>query len=389
MSPFKQRPLTMFGLAIGALCTAAVTMALAQDRPTWGGGNGGSYEPPAPVDRGGGYGGSYGGGSGSYGSGSGGSGGSYGSSGSPTYGGGSYGGGSYGGVPDRGAGAQPPYASNPPPYGSSQGGYGSSAGPGGYGSQAGPGGYGAQGSQGGYGAQPSPGGYAGNQGYAGRPDDAYRPQGRPNYEPEPYPSQGGSGRPYDAGPGYGTEYSPPRRDAYNSPPPSNHDEDQARDGTFSSREIVEAGHGFFGSVSQGLASVIEYAFQKQGRPNGYILGEDVGGAFVAGLRYGEGRLFTKDAGTHKVYWQGPSIGYDAGAEGSKVMVLVYNLREPSDIYERFGGVAGSAYIVGGVGLTFQSNNDVVLAPIRSGIGLRLGANIGYLKYTRRPTWNPF
>lgn len=162
-----------------------------------------------------------------------------------------------------------------------------------------------------------------------------------------------------------------------------------QDGTFSMGEIVGAGHGFFGSISKGLGSVIEYAFKTQGRPNGYILGEDLGGAFVAGLRYGEGRLYTRDAGTHRVYWQGPSLGYDAGAEGSKVMVLVYNLREPSEIYQRFGGVAGSAYVVGGVGLTFQRRDDIVLAPIRAGVGFRLGANVGYLKYTRRPTWNPF
>ncbi len=155
------------------------------------------------------------------------------------------------------------------------------------------------------------------------------------------------------------------------------------------REIVGAGHGFFGSISKGMASVIEYAFRTQGRPNGYILGEDAGGAFVAGLRYGEGRLYTRDAGTHRVFWQGPSLGYDAGAEGSKVMVLVYNLRDPSDIYQRFGGVAGSAYVVGGVGLTFQQRDNIVLAPIRAGLGFRIGANVGYLKYTRRPSWNPF
>lgn len=194
-------------------------------------------------------------------------------------------------------------------------------------------------------------------------------------------------------PGYGERYSPPPRDLAYGNPSTRHtddvDDERSGDGTFSIREITRAGHGFFGSVSQGLGSVIEYAFKSQGRPNGYILGEDLGGAFVAGLRYGEGTLHTRDAGRHKVYWQGPSIGYDAGAEGSKVMILVYNLRDPSDIYERFGGIAGSAYAVGGVGLTFQRHNNVVLAPIRSGIGLRLGANIGYLKYTRRPTWNPF
>jgi hypothetical protein len=152
---------------------------------------------------------------------------------------------------------------------------------------------------------------------------------------------------------------------------------------------LNAGHGFFGSVSKGLASAVEWAFQKAGRPNGYVLGEDAGGAFIAGLRYGEGQLHTKDAGRHKVYWQGPSLGYDAGAEGSKTMVLVYNLRDPSELYDRFGGVQGAAYLVGGVSVQLQKNNDVVLAVIRSGVGLRLGANVGYLKYTRSPTWNPF
>lgn len=214
------------------------------------------------------------------------------------------------------------------------------------------------------------------------------PRYEPNYgSPRPTASPPGSygepyRQPYASAAPQGSSYAPPPRG------PAYYDDDP-RDGTFSMREIQAAGHGFFGSISRGLASVIEHAFRKQGRPNGYILGEDLGGAFVAGLRYGQGTLYTREAGTHRVYWQGPSIGYDAGAEGSKVMVLVYNLREPYDIYRRFGGVAGSAYVVGGVGLTFQSHGDIVLAPIRTGIGLRLGANIGYLKYTRRPTWNPF
>ena len=169
----------------------------------------------------------------------------------------------------------------------------------------------------------------------------------------------------------------------NSPPVYEEDE------SYSSSEIVAAGHRFFGGVSKGLAKVVEYAFGRQGRPNGYILGEEAGGAFVAGLRYGEGTLHTKNAGTHRVYWQGPSLGYDFGAEGSKTMILVYNLRHVDQIYNRFAGVDGSAYFVGGVGITFQSYDDMVLAPIRSGVGLRLGANVGYLKYTRAPTWNPF
>ncbi len=221
----------------------------------------------------------------------------------------------------------------------------------------------------------------GSQVYQGAAaNDAYRPPAPSGAYGEPYPP---ARQPYDrdygnAGPSQPYEVEPRR-----------HYEPAENGGYYTQNEISAAGHGFFGSVSRGLASAIEYAFQKAGRPNGYILGEDAGGAFVAGLRYGEGRLYTKDAGTHKVFWQGPSIGYDVGAEGSKTMVLVYNLRDPSDIFHRFAGVQGTAYLVGGVGVQFQKYGDVILAPIRSGIGLRLGANVGYLKYTRSPTWNPF
>jgi hypothetical protein len=250
-----------------------------------------------------------------------------------------------------------------------------------------------------YGAQNQP------QDQAYRPPrqgDAYSPRGG-----DPYNSQ--SGGSYN-GPGNAPYYGPNQSSGYNQPssgrygqPYTPNDESQDYDRRYdprpynseepgqgySSNEITQAGHRFFGTISKGMASVIEYAFQQQGRPNGYILGQDAGGAFVAGLRYGEGTLYTRDAGTHRVYWQGPSIGWDAGAAGSKVMVLIYNLRDPEEIYQRFGGVDGSAYVVGGVGLTFQKSGDVVAAPIRAGVGLRLGANIGYLKYTRTPTWNPF
>ena len=218
-----------------------------------------------------------------------------------------------------------------------------------------------------------------------RSDDAYRAP-PPRYDSGPGPAP----EPYrEAAPYRSDRYAPPPPGYSDRPPPPGYADDDPRDGTYSMREITQAGHGFFGAASRGLASVIEYAFRKQGRPNGYILGEDAGGAFVAGLRYGQGTLYTRDAGDHPVYWQGPSIGYDAGGDGSKVMTLVYRLRDPHDIYRRFGGVEGSAYVVGGVGMNFQANGDIVLAPIRTGIGLRMGANIGYLKYTRRPTWNPF
>ncbi len=233
-----------------------------------------------------------------------------------------------------------------------------------------------------------------NQRSAG-PNDAYSPP-RTGYterysEPSSAPGRP-YGQPYAAPP---AAYDDPRERRYGAndygrryePGPGPYEE--PADGSYSTREILDAGHGFFGSVSRGLASVVEYVFQKQGRPNGYILGQEAGGAFIAGLRYGEGILYTKDAGSHRVYWQGPSIGYDAGAEGSKVMMLVYDLHDPDEIYQRFGGVDGSAYFIGGVGVTFQKSGHVVVAPIRSGVGLRLGANIGYLKYTRQPTWNPF
>src|SRR5436305_14601099 len=159
--------------------------------------------------------------------------------------------------------------------------------------------------------------------------------------------------------------------------------------TFGPDELVGAGHRFFGNVSRGLASVIERAISQWGLPNGYVLGEEGSGAFVAGLRYGEGTLYTKNAGDLRVYWQGPSVGFDWGGDGARTMTLVYNLPATNAICQRFAGIAGSAYIIGGFGMTALTANNIVLVPIRSGIGLRLGANIGYLKYTPRATWNPF
>ncbi|GLH80740.1 hypothetical protein SSBR45G_56490 [Bradyrhizobium sp. SSBR45G] len=159
--------------------------------------------------------------------------------------------------------------------------------------------------------------------------------------------------------------------------------------SFGPDELVNAGHRFFGNVSRGLASVIERAVSQWGLPNGYILGEEGAGAFVAGLRYGEGTLYTKNAGDLRVYWQGPSLGFDWGGDGARTMTLVYNLPATSAIYQRFVGLDGSAYIVGGFGMTALTANNIVLVPIRSGIGLRLGANVGYLKFTPSATWNPF
>lgn len=154
-------------------------------------------------------------------------------------------------------------------------------------------------------------------------------------------------------------------------------------------EIREITRGFFGTISTELGSVLEYAFSTSGRPDGYVLGSEGGGAFLAGVRYGSGTLYLRSGGKQKVYWHGPSIGTDLGAAGSRTMFLIYRLHEPDQIFRQFTGVDGSAYFVGGVGITFLKGGRVLMAPIRSGLGFRLGANIGYIRFTPSPTWNPF
>lgn len=163
----------------------------------------------------------------------------------------------------------------------------------------------------------------------------------------------------------------------------------AQQSGYTIEEIVDQGHNFFGATSGGLASMVEHAFQRFGLPNGYILGEEGGGAFIGGVRYGEGTLFTKNAGEHRVYWQGPSLGFDAGADGARMMALIYNLPSVQSVYGRFGGVSGNAYLVGGLGMTVLQRDTVTMVPIKTGVGARLGVNLGYLKITPTPTWNPF
>lgn len=157
---------------------------------------------------------------------------------------------------------------------------------------------------------------------------------------------------------------------------------------FSVDDIRAAGRGFFGSISAELAAVIEYMFKSYGRPTGYILGTEGGAALLAGLRYGDGTFVTKSHGERKIYWQGPSVGYDFGLTGSRTLILIYGLTDPEEMLQRFGGVDGSAYLVGGAGVTIMKKGPVILAPIRTGLGLRLGANIGYLKFTSKPRFNP-
>jgi hypothetical protein len=158
---------------------------------------------------------------------------------------------------------------------------------------------------------------------------------------------------------------------------------------FAPEEIIDDGQRFFGTVSRGLAQVVQEAVRRWGLPNAYILGQEASGAFVAGLRYGEGKMYTRNAGNQRVYWQGPSVGFDAGGDGDRTMMLVYNLPDTRAIFDRFGGLDGSAYFVGGLGFTALDGKGVIVVPIRTGLGWRLGVNVNYLKFTQRATWNPF
>jgi hypothetical protein len=152
--------------------------------------------------------------------------------------------------------------------------------------------------------------------------------------------------------------------------------------TYEQQEIVDAVAEFFGITAQAAGQAVERVFRENGRPVGYIRGEEVAGAVGVGVRYGEGNLTLKNGATRKVFWQGPSIGFDTGANASKVFTLVYGLNDADRIYQRFPGVEGSAYFIGGVGVNYQRAENITLAPMRAGVGLRAGANVGYLAYTR-------
>ena len=160
--------------------------------------------------------------------------------------------------------------------------------------------------------------------------------------------------------------------------------------TYSEPEIVQAAEDFFGAGAEGIAGVVRHVFEDYGRPNGFVQGQEGSGALGFGLRYGRGDLFLRafSSSTH-VFWQGPSIGFDTGGNASKVFTLVYNMTHPDQIFRRFPGVDGSAYFIGGVGVNYQRAEDIVLAPMRAGLGFRLGASIGYLAYSRRRRINPF
>lgn len=161
------------------------------------------------------------------------------------------------------------------------------------------------------------------------------------------------------------------------------------DDTFDQDSVLKDAADFFGQTTEGLAKVIEKAFKEQGRPNAYIKGQEAGAAITVGLRYGDGTLVMKHGGSSQVYWAGPSVGFDLGANASKVFTLVYKLPKPAAIFRRFPGVDGSLYYVGGAGINYQRADGITLAPIRLGVGLRAGASVGYIHYRREKTYNPF
>ena len=159
--------------------------------------------------------------------------------------------------------------------------------------------------------------------------------------------------------------------------------------TYSIDEIKTVARGGLPNWSASVGSVIEHAFSNYGRPTAYVIGEEGGGAFIAGVRYGKGKLYMKGKPVAKIYWHGPSVGYDFGAAGSQTLFLIYGMREARDLYRGFSGIDGSAYFIGGAGITFLSNQEIIMAPIRTGLGFRLGASVGYLRFSSKSTWNPF
>jgi hypothetical protein len=170
---------------------------------------------------------------------------------------------------------------------------------------------------------------------------------------------------------------------------SNGTDTQGEENTYTQDEILEKARGFFGETTEGLAEGIAKVFEDQGRPNAYIIGEEASGAIGVGLRYGKGELNSKLFGSRTVYWQGPSVGFDLGGNASRNMTLIYNLQDPEKLFQRFPGVDGSLYFVAGLSINYQRSGDITLAPIRTGVGLRAGASVGYLHYTKEKSLNPF
>lgn len=159
--------------------------------------------------------------------------------------------------------------------------------------------------------------------------------------------------------------------------------------TYQKDDVLGAAEGVFGKGAKGLAEMVEKVLKDQGQPNAYIAGREASGAFVVGLRYGSGTLSHTVEGQRPVYWTGPSLGFDVGGDAAKTFILVYNLYDSQDLYKRYGQVEGRAYFIGGFSATYLRRGDVALIPIRLGVGVRLGANVGYMKFSEKSKWMPF
>lgn len=186
--------------------------------------------------------------------------------------------------------------------------------------------------------------------------------------------------------------APPPAGATEGPPPPNAAPSypaQTQAETYSRDEIVNSVSDFLGVTAEAAGAAVERIFAQNGRPTAYIAGEEASGAFALGARYGRGLLYMKNRQPMELYWQGPSIGWDFGGNASRVFTLCYNLQIPDAIFQRFPGVEGSAYFIGGIGVNYQKANGITLAPMRAGVGLRLGANVGYLSYSRHRNILPF
>lgn len=179
--------------------------------------------------------------------------------------------------------------------------------------------------------------------------------------------------------GCASQGTTPGTEPSSQPPPAEYEQ----------RDISRAAEGFFGAGAEGLADILNRIFSQEGRPNGYIEGEEGGGAVGVGVRYGSGVLHLKDGTKTKVYWRGPSLGLDIGGNAAKAFVLVYDLPNVETLYQRFPGVDGSVYFVGGVGMNYNRSGDVTLAPIRFGVGWRQGVNVGYIHLSSKRSWIPF
>ncbi|WP_326525514.1 DUF1134 domain-containing protein [Sphingomonas sp.] len=210
--------------------------------------------------------------------------------------------------------------------------------------------------------------------------------------PRPPAAQQAPATPYRPAPDMpvdpGTDLPPP--DAYATPAidPARATAAEAAP-TYKRDDLLAAAEGVFGKGAEGLAGMVERILREQGEPNAYIAGREAGGAFVVGLRYGSGVMTHRVEGQREIYWTGPSLGFDVGGDASKVFVLAYNLYDTQDIYKRFPAGEGRVFFVGGFAATYLRRGNIVLIPIRLGVGWRLGANIGYMRFSEKSKWLPF